>query len=132
MMNFVNTSLIYIKFQERKKLRNWDSSNLSLKGGAYVLSGVGDLYPQFCKVIEVLVFRSSYYLKLQQCKTDYFDSHYHSFSISFLPSYYFLSVHSLPFFQVLHPRKMCITSRLQFITLKQFIEVWDVLCINEQ
>ena len=38
--------------------------NMLLKCGAIVFIAVGALYPKFCKIVELIVFHSSYYLKL--------------------------------------------------------------------
>ena len=85
--------------------------------------GVGDLYPKFCKVVELIAFYSSYYIKLQECKTEFFEPHYNSFSVSFFESFHFCPIQTLPVYPVLHIRKLCVVSRLQFLTLKQYIEV---------
>lgn len=97
--------------------------SLTLKRGACVLIGVGELYPKFCKITDLISFRSFYYLKLQECKTEFYDSHLNSYSVSFLPSFHFLPVSSLPLYPLLHIRMLCNASRLQFLTLKHFIEI---------
>ena len=92
--------------------------HMLLKPGAYLFMGTGVLYPKFCKVVQLIHFRSLYYLKLQECVSEHFDDHYHSFAISLSQIYNFCPVPSLPLFPVLHLRKVCTLSKIKYITLK--------------
>ena len=95
---------------------------LHLRRGGCIFMGIGSLYPMFAKVIDLISWQSSYYLKIQNCNTVCFDSHYNSFIVSFSSSYCYVPVHSLPMYPVIHIRKLC-TSDSCFLTLKQFVQV---------
>lgn len=96
---------------------------LHLRRGGCIFMGIGSLYPMFAKVIDLISWQSSYYLKIQNCNTICFDSHYNSFMVSFSSSYCYVPVHSLPMYPVIHIRKLCTTSDSCFLTLKQFVQV---------
>ena len=97
--------------------------NMLLKSGAFVFIGADMLYPQFCKIVELIVFRSSFYLRLQKCQTEHFDEHYHSYSISLSQSFCFILINVLPLFPVLHIRKLCTVGKAKYVTLKQFVSI---------
>ena len=54
---------------------------LCIRKDACVFISVGPLYPVFCKVIDLISFRNSYYVKIQEGETICFDLHYNSFHV---------------------------------------------------
>ena len=94
---------------------------LYLKRGACIFMGVGSLYPIFGKIVNIISWHSSYFVKVQECNTICFNSHFNSFVVSFTSICQFLPIHSLPMYPVLHIRKMCTVNEHQFLTLKQFV-----------
>ena len=63
------------------------------------------------------------YVKVQECETVCFDSHYNSFRVLFRPSFRLLLVSSLPSYPVLHIHHLFSVSNDRYITVKQFIEI---------
>ena len=58
--------------------------------------------PIFGRVEDLISCHSSYFLKLQDCETECFHSHFNSFVVTFNPSFTFIPLHTLsqhiPFF----------------------------------
>lgn len=96
---------------------------LSLRKGLCIFVGVGSLYPMFAKVIDLISWNSSYYAKMQKCTTICFHTNYNSFLVSFLSSFHYVPIHSLPLFPVLHIRSLCLTNNSCYLTLKQFVQM---------
>lgn len=97
---------------------------LHLRKGACVYLSSGSLYPMFGRVEDLILCHSSYYVKVQDCNTECFHSHFNSYVVTFKSSFIFIPVHSLPAYPVLHFHRSCsTTNHACFVTLKQFIEV---------
>ena len=97
---------------------------LHIRKGVCVYLSIGTLYPIFGRVEVLISCQSCYFLKLQECETECFHSHFNSFVVTFKPSFTFIPLHSLPAYPVLHIHKPCsTTNHLCFLTLKQFIEI---------
>ena len=96
---------------------------LCIRKDTCVLISLSPLYPVFCKVIDLISFRNSYYVKVQESEAICFDSHYNSFRVLFRPSFRFLLVSSLPSYPVLHIHHLFTVSNDHYITVKHFIEI---------
>lgn len=97
---------------------------LHLRKGACVFLSTGTLYPIFGRVEDLILCHSSYCVKVQECETQCFHSHFNSFVVTFKSSFIFIPVHCLPAYPVLHVHKpYSKTTNLCFLTLKQFIEI---------
>ena len=60
---------------------------LFLKKICYLYHGTGELYPNFCKVVDLFIFNDengirSCVLQVLNCETQFFDSHFNAYVIS--------------------------------------------------
>ena len=104
---------------------NWIKSDvLFLKKFAYVYLGNGEMYPKFGKVVDLYTFKSEskliYAVRIQDCETLYFDSHFSAYAVEVLPSFSVSEICSLPVYPVLHSHKSFTTSET-YLVLKQYI-----------
>lgn len=98
--------------------------SLHLKPHVYLYLGSGSLYPIFGKVIDILVSGAHIFVKVMDCDTICFESHYNAFVIELQHACTFYSVQCLPFYPVLHCRKsFCKTNNKLYLNLKHFIKL---------
>lgn len=96
------------------------TEGITIKKGAYIITGSDGMHPIFGKVLDLLVLLNMVVIEVMLCPVEYFDSHYHAYSVIRSQNMSYVLFSNLTDKSVLHAHRKC--GNL-FIFLKHYFQV---------